>query len=120
MLSVKEKGRLKRHGRIRKRLFGTPERPRMVVHRSARNLFVQVVDDTSSRTLFSFSTQDKSFLKVKPQNGKVTAAEKLGEFFAPKLKEKGIQKVAFDRGGYLYHGRIRALADSLRKGGIEF
>lgn len=116
----KELGRIKRHGKIRKRIFGTVERPRLTVHRSLKNIYVQVVDDMESKTLLSFSTADKDFLTQKPKQGKVSAAEKLGEFFGQRLKEKGIHKIAFDRGGYLYHGRIKALADSLRKAGIEF
>lgn len=116
----KEIGRIKRHIRIRKRLLGTPQRPRLAVHRSAKNIYVQVIDDTKAHTLYSFSTADKKFSEVAPKKGKVAKAEKLGEFFAKDLKEKGIQKVAFDRGGYLYHGRIKALADSLRKNGIDF
>jgi len=116
----KDLRRLKRHGKIRKRMSGTPERPRLCVHRSLKSIYVQVVDDVATRTLFSFSTLDKEFQKSKPAKGKVAAASKLGEFFAGKLKERGITKVAFDRGGYLYHGRVKALADALRQGGIEF
>ncbi len=116
----KELGRLKRHYGIRKRIVGTAERPRLSVHRSAKNLYVQVIDDTQARTLISFSTLDKGFSKEKPKSGKVSAAEKLGAFFAKTLKEKGIQKIAFDRGGYQYHGRVKALAESLRQGGIQF
>ncbi len=116
----KELGRIKRHQRIRKKIFGTLERPRLALHRSLKNLYVQVVDDIASRTLFSFSTADKGFIQTKPAKGKVSAAGKLGEYYAPKLIEKGIRKVAFDRGGCLYHGRIKAFADSLRQAGIEF
>lgn len=116
----KELGRIKRHRGLRKRVIGTSERPRLSVHRSARNLYVQVIDDTAARTLYSFSTADKTFLKEKPKSGKVQAAEKLGQFFAKNLKEKGIQKIAFDRGGYQYHGRVKALAESLRQAGIQF
>ncbi|MBI3314187.1 MAG: 50S ribosomal protein L18 [Candidatus Omnitrophica bacterium] len=117
---VKEAGRIKRHRRIRKKLLGTPERPRLTVHRSAKNIYVQIIDDTKAQTLFSFSTADKKFIQTAPKKGKVAKAEKLGEFFAGNMKEKGIKKVAFDRGGYLYHGRVKALAESLRKNGIEF
>ena len=120
MPKTKEAGRKKRHGRIRKKMFGTAERPRLAVHRSAKNLYVQVVDDTQSRTLYSFSTLDKEFLKTAPKNGKVAKSDKLGQFFAAKLKEKGIAKIAFDRGGYQYHGRVKALAESLRQAGIQF
>lgn len=118
-MNKKELRRQKRHGRIRKKVRGTAERPRLCVRRSLRNLFVQIINDEEAKTLFSFSTLDKKFGSVKPASGKVAAADKLGGFFADRLKEKGIVKVAFDRGGYKYHGRIKALADSLRKSGIE-
>ncbi len=117
---AKEAGRIRRHGRVRKKMMGTAERPRLAVHRSSQHLYVQVVDDTKSATLLSFSTADKSFVKVSGKVKKVDAAKKLGEFFAKNLKEKGVQKIAFDRGGYLYHGRVKALADSLRQAGFEF
>lgn len=120
MSNIKEAGRIKRHGRIRKKLSGTTERPRLSVHRSLNHLYVQVVDDTKSHTLISFSTLSKDFLKSAPKAGKKAKSEKLGEVFAEELKKKGITKVAFDRGGYQYHGRIKALADSLRKAGIDF
>ncbi len=120
MSNKKELGRLKRHGRIRKKLFGTPERPRLSVHRSLNHLHVQVVDDTKSSTLLSFSTLQKDFLKSAPRSGKVTQSAKLGELLGVKLKEKGIQKISFDRGGYKYHGRIKALADGLRQAAIQF
>jgi large subunit ribosomal protein L18 len=117
---TKELGRMKRHQRVRKKIFGTSERPRLSVHRSLKNLYVQVIDDTASRTLFSFSTADKNFGQARHKNKKVSASEALGKFFAPRLKEKGIKKIAFDRGGYLYHGRVKALAEALRQEGIEF
>ena len=117
---TKETGRRKRHGRIRKKMFGTVERPRLNVHRSLKNLYVQVVDDVKSRTIYSFSTQDKEFMKKAAKATKTEKAKTLGQFFAARLKEKGISKIAFDRGGYQYHGRIKALADSLREAGIQF
>jgi large subunit ribosomal protein L18 len=116
----KEAARVKRHGRFRKKISGTSERPRMVVHRSLKNIYVQVIDDTKAHTLCSFSTQDESFQKAASKATKVKQAEKLGAHFAGALKEKGIKKIAFDRSGYKYHGRIKALADSLRQAGIEF
>lgn len=120
-MSSKERQRKKRHRHIRRKVSGTGERPRLCVHRSSKNLYVQVVDDTRSHTLFSFSTMDKQFASARPATGgKMSQAEKLGEFYADKLKEKGIQKISFDRGGYAYHGRVKALADSLRQGGIQF
>ena len=115
----KELSRIKRHGRFRKKISGTPERPRLVVHRSLKNIYVQVIDDSKAHTLYSFSTQDKAFKKG-GKAPKVKQSEKLGAFFAGQLKEKGIKKIAFDRSGYKYHGRVKALADSLRQAGIEF
>ena len=119
-MKKKELGRIKRHRRIRKKLSGTAERPRLTINRSLNNIYVQVIDDLKAHTLYSFSTLDKDFLKSASKATKVQKSEKLGEYFAGKLKEKGIQKIAFDRGGYKYHGRIKALAESLRKSGIDF
>ncbi|MDD5216910.1 MAG: 50S ribosomal protein L18 [Candidatus Omnitrophica bacterium] len=115
-----EQARIRRHRRIRKKIIGTVERPRLVIHRSLKNLYAQAIDDTTSRTLVSFSTLDHAFQSAKPKKGKVEAAKILGALFGKILKEKGIQKIAFDRGGYLYHGRVKALADALREAGIEF
>ena len=95
----KEAGRLKRHGRIRKKMFGTAERPRLNVHRSLKNLYVQVIDDTQSRTLYSFSTQDKEFIKKVAKASKTQKAKSLGQFFAGGLKEKGIRVPTF-KGGF--------------------
>jgi large subunit ribosomal protein L18 len=119
-MNTKEEARVKRHGRFRKKISGTTERPRMVIHRSLKNIYVQVIDDTKAHTLCSFSTQDKGFQKGAAKATKVQQAQKLGAFFAGQMKEKGIKKVAFDRSGYKYHGRVKALADSLREAGIEF
>lgn len=118
-LSRKEQARLGRHRSIRKKIFGTPERPRLAVHRSLKELYVQVIDDTKSQTLLSFSTQNKAFV-IEAKGTKTEKAKKLGQFFSKRLLEKGIGKIAFDRGGYQYHGRIKALADALREGGLEF
>ena len=118
---LKEFQRVRRHRGNRKRIFGTPERLRLCVHRSAKNLYVQVVDDIKAATLCSFSTQEKNFKKsLSGKLNKVQTAEKLGSFSAHVLKEKGVQKIAFDRGGYQYHGRVKALAEALRQGGIQF
>ena len=119
-MDQKEIGRLGRHHSIRKRVQGTPERPRLSVHRSAKNIYVQLIDDIASKTLFAFSTRDKEFGKAAQKANKVVKTQKLGQFFGSKIKEKGITKIAFDRGGYKYHGRVKALAESLRQSGIEF
>lgn len=119
-MNKKEAGRRKRHGRIRKKIFGTAERPRLSVRRSLRNLYVQVINDVEGKTLISFSTADASFLKSAGKKSKTESSKSLGSFFAKNMKDKGIQRIAFDRGGYQYHGRVKALAESLREAGIEF
>ncbi len=116
----KESRRIKRHRKIRKKLAGVPERPRLSVHRSLNNIYVQVIDEIAEKTLLSFSTLDKEFSKSVGKASKTTKSGKLGEFFGDRLKKKGIQKVTFDRGGYKYHGRVKALAESLRQAGIDF
>jgi len=120
-MNQREYGRQHRHKRVRKKLTGTPERPRLSVHRSARSIQAQVVDDFAQRTLISFSTRDEAFLKQAPKKvDKKGLAKSLGLFYAVKMKEKGISSISFDRGGYLYHGRVKALAEGLREGGIQF
>ncbi len=112
--------RERRHRRLRKKVIGTSQRPRLAVHRSHKNLFTQIVDDIAGKTLLSASTIEKDFAKKQKYGGNVKAAALLGEFLAGKAKEKGIKKVVFDRGGYKFHGRIKALAESARKAGLEF
>ena len=120
LIQEKKLARFRRHLRIRKKVFGTPDRPRLSVHRSLNHIVIQLIDDVNQKTLFAFSTQDKDFRKKIKSTGNLEAASKLGEFFGPKVISHGIKKVTFDRGGYLYHGRIKAVADSLRKAGLEF
>jgi len=116
----KEELRLKRHKRLKMKMLGTAQKPRLVVHRSLKNISAQVLDDTTSKVLFSLSTKDKA-LKLKFTNaGNLKSAEDFGQIFAQTAKEKGFSKVIFDRAGYLYHGRIKSFADALRKGGMEF
>lgn len=119
-MKKKEELKLKRHGRILSRVHGTPLRPRALIIRSLKNLGVQVIDDTQRRIIFSVSTCDKDIRKQFVSAGNVKAAELLGDVFAKKAIEKGITKIVFDRGGNLYHGRIKAFAEAARKGGIEF
>ncbi len=104
------------HDRIREKLAGTAERPRLNVYRSLNHIYVQVIDDQAGTTLVSASTLSA---KVKT-GGNVAAAREVGKLVAERAKEKGIKKVVFDRGGYLYHGRIKALADAAREAGLEF
>jgi large subunit ribosomal protein L18 len=104
------------HERIRRKLAGTTQRPRLSVHRSLNHIYAQVIDDQTGETLVSASTLA---LKAKT-GGNVAAAKEIGKAIADKAKEKGVKKVVFDRGGYLYHGRIKALADAAREAGLEF
>jgi large subunit ribosomal protein L18 len=104
------------HDRIRAKMNGTPERPRLNVYRSLNHIYVQVIDDSQGVTLVSASTVAA---KVKT-GGNVAAAKEVGKLVAERAQEKGIKKVVFDRGGYLYHGRIKALADAAREAGLEF
>ena len=112
--------RERRHWRIRKRIIGMVERPRLSVHRSHKNLYLQLIDDISEKTLFSFSTAKKEFRQAYPKGGNIEGAKKLGLLAASAMKAKGYERIVFDRGGYLYHGRIKALADALREGGLNF
>ena len=114
----KNEARQKRHTRVRKRVAGSPERPRLNVYRSINNIYVQVIDDTEGHTLAAASSLDKS-LKLKT-GGNIAAAKAVGKAIAERAKAAGITKVVFDRGGYLYHGRVASLADAAREAGLEF
>lgn len=116
-LNDKDRKRLHRKIHIRKSVRGTAARPRMTVTKSNCNLSVQVIDDDEGKTLASISTLEKEFSSLKPN---IAGAEKLGEAFGARLKDKNITTVVFDRNGYLYHGVVKALADATRKAGIVF
>jgi large subunit ribosomal protein L18 len=116
----RNKARLKRHLRVRKKLAGTAERPRLNVFRSSKHVYAQIIDDTKGVTLVSASTLDKELRDQIQNGGNVDAAQKVGALVAQRAKAKGIEKVVFDRGGYLYHGRVKALADAAREAGLEF
>ena len=105
------------HRRIRRKIAGTAERPRLTVFRSVAHIYVQVIDDDQGKTLVSASSVDK---QGKTNGGNVAAAKAIGKLVAERSKEKGIGKVVFDRGGYIYHGRVKALADAAREAGLEF
>jgi large subunit ribosomal protein L18 len=110
-------GRARRHLRVRKKVSGSAIRPRLVVNRSARHMFAQIVDDTAGRTLAAASTLDAD---VRAADGDKTAkARRVGELLAQRAQEAGIEAVVFDRGGYRYHGRVAALADGAREGGLK-
>ena len=106
-----------RHKRVRGKVSGTPERPRLNVFRSETNIYAQIIDDTKGITLVSASSLEKSF---ECDGTKTDAAKKVGEVIAERAKAKGIDLVVFDRGGYLYHGRVKALAEGAREGGLQF
>jgi large subunit ribosomal protein L18 len=112
-------GKTRRHFRLRKKVTGTPSRPRLAVHRSSRHIHVQVVDDTTGRTLVSASTLDASIRGASGGDKKAKAAL-VGTLVADRAKAAGIEQVVFDRGGNTYAGRIAALADAAREGGLQF
>jgi len=117
----KDERRIRRHLRVRKKISGTPERPRLVVFRSLKHIYAQLVDDTRGMTLTGASSVNAAVrAQAKDEEGKVGMARIVGRVLAERAREKGITKVAFDRGGYLYHGRVRAVAEGAREGGLEF
>ena len=109
-----------RHKRIRKRVSGTPERPRLAVHFSGKNIYAQVIDDLAGTTLAAATTTEKNFKAAKVSRANKETAVKIGKLVAERACSKSITKVVFDRGGFLYHGKVKALADAARKGGLEF
>ena len=111
------KARLARHKRVRAVISGTPERPRLCVFRSEKHIYAQVIDDVAGKTLASASTVEKDFTEY---GGNKDAAKKIGLLIAERAKGAGIENVVFDRGGYIYHGRVQALADGAREGGLKF
>lgn len=116
----KNKVRKKRHLRVRKKVFGTPARPRLNVYRSSKHIYAQLIDDLNGHTLVSASTLDKELRDQIENGGNVQAAIEVGKLIAKRAKEKGYTQVVFDRGGYLYHGRVKALAEAARENGLEF
>ncbi len=120
MPTKKETARKIRHRRIRKKVLGTAERPRFAVFRSSNHIYAQIINDDAGHTIISASTMDKEFASREGHRGNKDTAKRVGEFLAKKALDKGVKKVVFDRGGFLYHGRIRSLADGAREGGLEF
>ena len=120
----KEEARLKRKKRVRKKIFGTPERPRLCVYKSCKHIYAQIIDDTIGNTLVAASSLSpeirEKLNELKKKGGKTEVAKAVGELIAKKALEKGITKVCLDRGGFRYHGRIKALADAARALGLEF
>ena len=112
--------RVKRHDRVRKNLNGTPERPRLCVYRSNKNISAQIIDDVNGITLAAASSLDKELKAELANGGNKEAAKKVGAVLAKRALEKGIEEVCFDRGGFLYHGRVAELAAGAREGGLKF
>jgi large subunit ribosomal protein L18 len=109
-----------RHRRLRRWVRGTASRPRLVVFRSVNHIYAQVVDDEAGRTMVAADSRSKEFRAAQPRGGNVAAAKAVGELLARRAKATGIERVVFDRGGYMYHGRVKALADAARAGGLVF
>ncbi len=122
MLKAKSRqvNRKKRHRRVRTKLHGTPERPRLNVFRSSKHIYAQVIDDQSGETLVAASSLDPQLRSELGHGGNREAAHKVGALLANRAVEKGIKDVVFDRGGYLYHGRVKELADGAREAGLNF
>ena len=113
----KNEARLRRHRRVRGKISGTAERPRLDVFRSSKHIYAQIIDDVAGVTLVSASSMEKGFEGF---GGNIEAAGKVGKMIAEKALEKGIKTVVFDRGGFVYHGRVKALAEGAREGGLQF
>ncbi|MDQ2816627.1 MAG: 50S ribosomal protein L18 [Candidatus Eremiobacteraeota bacterium] len=112
--------RVRRHARVRRRVAGTAQRPRLSVFRSLHHIYAQVIDDTSGRTVASASTREKALAEGLGSLAAAAAAERIGKAIAQRARDKGVAAVVFDRGGYKYHGRIKTLADAARGAGLEF
>ncbi|MCU0242806.1 MAG: 50S ribosomal protein L18 [Vicinamibacteria bacterium] len=121
-MSVKTKETIKQRikARIRKKIEGSPARPRLAVFRSQSHIYAQVIDDAAGRTLCMASSLDKEFKASSKRGANIAAAKAIGKLIAGRAKEKGIERVVFDRGGVKYHGRVKALAEAAREGGLQF
>lgn len=120
LIKRKRKARKRRHLRVRKKVFGTAERPRLSVYRSLKHIYAQIINDEIGHTLVAASSLDPEFRKSGKKGSNVEGAKEVGRILARRALEKGIKKVVFDRGGFKYHGRVKALAEGAREGGLEF
>ena len=118
--SKRRLSRMKRKLRVRKKIFGTSDRPRLSVFRSSKHIYAQLIDDTSGKTLAASSSLEKAFAALDKPESKCAAANSVGKIIGEKAKDKGIKKVIFDRNGYIYHGRVKALSEGAREAGLEF
>ncbi len=116
----RKESRTRRHYRVRKKVFGTPARPRLNVFRSSSHIYAQIIDDEAGVTLVSASTLDKELKGTLSHGGNKESAKKVGDLVAKRAKEKGIESVVFDRGGYIFHGRVKELAEAAREAGLQF
>ena len=119
-MNIRQQARLKRKKRIRKKIYGTTERPRLSVFRSSRHIYAQIVDDTAGRTLVAASTVDQQTKEAPKFKNKVAAANFVGKIVGERALNQGIKKVVFDRNGFLYHGRVKSLSEGARKTGLVF
>jgi len=119
-LNLRVQARLKRKKRIRKKLVGTAIRPRLCVFRSARHIYAQLIDDAAGQTLVAASSVEKAVREVPETKNKVTVANKVGKIIGHRALEKGVKQIVFDRNGFLYHGRIKALSEGAREAGLKF
>ncbi|MEE8415466.1 MAG: 50S ribosomal protein L18 [Desulfobacterales bacterium] len=119
-LNFRKRARLKRKKRIRKNIFGTTERPRLTVFRTTKHIYAQIIDDTAGHTLASASTMQKAINKHLGKGERISVANVVGKSIAERAIKKGIQKVIFDRNGFLYHGRVKAVSDGAREAGLVF
>ncbi len=119
-LKSKAEKRARRHLRVRKKISGTPDRPRLCVFRSLDHIYAQVVDDVAGKTVAHASSVEPTIRETLKSGGNVAAAKKVGNLVAVRALENGVKQVVFDRGGYLYHGRVKALAEAAREGGLDF
>jgi large subunit ribosomal protein L18 len=120
MKMTKSMARIRSHNRIRQKVSGTAERPRLAVFRSLKQIYVQAIDDQTGATIASASTLEKEFKESGKFGGNVDAAKSVGTFIANRLMEKGVTAAVFDRGGFMYHGRVKALAEAAREAGLKF
>ena len=119
-LNPKTRARLKRKKRIRKKVYGTSEKPRLSVFRSARHIYAQVIDDSIGQTLAAASSLEKTIRESSEAKNKLSAANTVGKIVGQRALEKGVKKIVFDRNGFLYHGRIKAVSDGAREAGLKF
>ncbi len=119
-MQSKQLGRQRRHERIRKKVVGTGDRPRLSVYRSLNHIYTQIIDDLNNKTIDAASSLDGSIRTATGHKGNCRIAKEVGALIAKKAQEKGVKRVVFDRGGYLYHGRVKALADAAREAGLDF